>query len=111
MTLDEHFMTTLTEKVAEANWEVVRKQSPMPLAPFDALTGMHKHAALAGAVEVLKPAWPIIDQHLDDAVTLHAGVLRGRIEMFIDELRGRGLGEGINIAAELEQIINETIED
>jgi hypothetical protein len=108
VTLDERFMGQVSEAVAAANWEAVRKQAIMPLAAFEDLTGVHRHNALSGAVEVLKPAWPIIDREIDDAVTLHAGVLRGRIEMFIEELRARG---SANIAAELEQIINETIED
>lgn len=112
MALPEGLTTAAVEAVAQRSYDNARQSNPeLPLAPWDALSPMQKHSGLEVSAHFLAPLWPLIEKHVDDEITLHAGVLRARIEMFIDELRGRGLGEGVNIAGELEQIINTPMED
>jgi len=106
--LNEGLQSTLVDTVARRHYE----QNRLALHPqWDALPVMVQHQIRESTTDVLAPAFPVIAEAIEREANLgmeHAAVLRGRIEMFINDLQGRG--DGV-IAAELEQIINAQMED
>lgn len=106
--LDEGLQSEIIEVVARHHYETSR----LALHPeWPKLPIITQHMIRESTLTTIAPAFPVIAAAIEREERVgmeHAAVLRGRIEMFINDLQGRGEG---TIAAELEQIINAEMED
>lgn len=102
------------EIASRANYEGALKKGLMPSnmpQDWEQVNPLIKHSAMEHMTTILAAAWPLVSVALDQKETQgieQAAVLRGRVEMFISELQGRGKGV---IAAELQIIIDAPMED
>jgi hypothetical protein len=74
---------------------------------WDTLDAGVQHQIREGVRELVKPILPIVEAEIDKAGVV-ATVLRGRLEMYVNELQARG---EYTVAAELDVIINAPLED
>jgi hypothetical protein len=111
---DDALLSDFLEVCAQANYTEAYKRGDMPSnmpQDYAQVPPVIKYHARENMLKVIGPAWPLVSAALDDKERMgieQAAVLRGRIELFISELQGRGKGI---IAAELQVIIDTPMED
>lgn len=105
-------MTEMVETAAsEAFANIPRSEIPHGWPnKWNALPAFLQNDFRTKVAEFILPTLPVVSRYADQGME-HAMVLRGRIEMLIEDLKAReSLMAPSHLAAELEKIINEQME-